>query len=463
MRRAGARRRRAPRPPGRRGDGGDARRSACTSRPAWPRPSTGPRRSPSSARASSTSTRSTRTLGTVLKYREDQAARPRRRPRRPRRPGRRAQRLTSVAPAPDPDAAAVAFARSLRQAGLVVPDRRVDRLRRRAGPRRPRRRRRRLLGGPGHARATARGRRRLRRSCSPRYFGSVPLPAPTRQVRRAASPSPWTTPTRTGGEVDEVADAAPRSRSASAGPRCCGTRTSPPTTTPSSPRPGRAHGRLRVVGAPRRSRRAVPTSRDVVARTCAARSATPCAPAASRSGGRHTAPGERPGGWCCWSTSAGRWRPTPRALLRFAHAAVAATQPGRGLRPRHPAHPPHPGAARPRPRRRAAAGGRGGGRLAGGTRLGEGLRALQRRVGRAGHGPGRRGRDPLRRLGPRRPGGAGRADGAAAARGPPGRVGEPAQGVAGLRAARTRHGGGAAARRRVRRGPQLDALDGSPP
>ena len=70
----------------------------------------------------------------------------------------------------------------------------------------------------------------------------------------------------------------------------------------------------------------------------------------------------------------------------------------------------------------------------GGTRLGEALRRVQRPVGRAGHGPGRRRRDPLRRLGPRRSRGARRADGPAAPGGAPGRLGEPAEGVARLRA-----------------------------
>ena len=45
---------------------------SCTSRRAWPRPSTGPRPWPRSAAPSSTSTPVDVTLGTVLKYREDQ-------------------------------------------------------------------------------------------------------------------------------------------------------------------------------------------------------------------------------------------------------------------------------------------------------------------------------------------------------------------------------------------------------
>ena len=40
--------------------------------------------------------------------------------------------------------------------------------------------------------------------------------------------------------------------------------------------------------------------------------------------------------------------------------------------------------------------------LSGGTRLGDDARGVQRTVGCAGNGPGRRCRDPVRRMGPRR-------------------------------------------------------------
>ena len=104
---------------------------------------------------------------------------------------------------------------------------------------------------------------------------------------------------------------------------------------------------------------------------------------------------------------------------------------GRGVRPRHPADPDHPRARQPRPRHGAAPGRRARSPTgSGGTRLGDGPAPVQRRVGRARHGPRRDRRDPLRRLGPRRPRGAGRADAAAAARRPPRGLGQPAEGHA---------------------------------
>ena len=130
---------------------------------------------------------------------------------------------------------------------------------------------------------------------------------------------------------------------------------------------------------------------------------------ALRAGGEPIAPRVRSsrasarGGSCCCSTSAARWSRTPARFVRFLHAAVVGRHAGRGVRARHPPHPRHPRAVVARSRRRACA--RPRDRVAdwsGGTRLGEGLRAVQRRVGRPGHGPGRGRRDPLRRLGPRR-------------------------------------------------------------
>src|SRR5439155_16472912 len=74
-------------------------------------------------------------------------------------------------------------------------------------------------------------------------------------------------------------------------------------------------------------------------------------------------------------------------------------------------------------------------------------------VGHPRDGPRGGGRRPLRRVGPRRPGGAGRADDAAAPGGAPDRVGEPTQGHARLRAAGAGDGGRAAVRRRPGGGP----------
>ena len=96
--------------------------------------------------------------------------------------------------------------------------------------------------------------------------------------------------------------------------------------------------------------------------------------------------------------------------------------------------------------------------MAGGTRIGASLAELNREHGRRmGRGVDRR--DPLRRLGPGRPGRAGRGDGAPAALRVPRDVAQPAGRRPALRAADPRH-----ARRAAARGPpvarQLDRLAG---
>ena len=88
----------------------------------------------------------------------------------------------------------------------------------------------------------------------------------------------------------------------------------------------------------------------------------------------------------------------------------------------------------------------------GGTRLGEGLQQFNDQWGVRGMARGAVVvilSDGWDRGDPERAGGA---DGAPATRGVPGGVGEPPEGVTRLRAARARHGGGVAVRRRVRRG-----------
>ena len=70
-------------------------------------------------------------------------------------------------------------------------------------------------------------------------------------------------------------------------------------------------------GSPRRRVRAA-------APTCAAPSATRSEPAARRCACTPGGRGSGPGGSSCCSTSAAAWTPTPRALVRFAHAAVLA-------------------------------------------------------------------------------------------------------------------------------------------
>ena len=165
-------------------------------------------------------------------------------------------------------------------------------------------------------------------------------------------------------------------------------------------------------------------------------------------------PGERPRRLVLLLDVSGSMEPYARSLARFAHAAVAGRRRGqveafalgtRVTRVTRELATHDPDAAL----RRAAA---AVADWSGGTRLGEGLRRFNDRWGVRGLGRGRRRRDPLRRMGSGRPGGAGRRAGPPATRGAPHRVGQPAEGVAGLRAAGRRHGGGVAARRRVRRG-----------
>ena len=211
---------------------------------------------------------------------------------------------------------------------------------------------------------------------------------------------------------------------------------------------------LRVTTAPRRSRRLArrhrPRGRPDLRRTVRE---------ALRAGGepvrrRYRRHSERPRRLVLLLDVSGSMEPYARALLRFVHAAVVGRARGRGVHARHPADPPHPRAVDPRPRRGAAR--RDRRRCAdwsGGTRLGDGLAEFNDGGACAGMARGAtvvvlsdgwdRG-DPgvlaeqMARLRPCRV---------------PGRVGQPAQGVARLRAAGAGHGRRAALRRRVRRGP----------
>src|SRR5207244_4143547 len=126
----------------------------------------------------------------------------------------------------------------------------------------------------------------------------------------------------------------------------------------------------------------------------------------------------------------------------------------RGLLLRHPAHACHPDAAcegsGPRDARDRQAGRRLGGRH-------PDRRVPQdaaRRVEPARRAPRRGRRALLRRTRAWRPGAAPRPDGAAAPARPPGDLGEPAQGIAEVRAARARDGRRVAERRRVPLGAQ---------
>ena len=175
-----------------------------------------------------------------------------------------------------------------------------------------------------------------------------------------------------------------------------------------------ADGRLRLVGPPRaslparatRRRRGRPDLRRTVR-------------AALRAGGepirRHwREPGDRLRRLVLLLDVSGSMEPYARAMLRFVHAAVAGRQRveafalgTRLTRVTRELDSRDPDVALAAGRRR------GSSDWSGGTRLGECLRHVQRRVGRARHGPRRDRRDPQRRVGPRRPGGARRADGSA--------------------------------------------------
>ena len=127
-----------------------------------------------------------------------------------------------------------------------------------------------------------------------------------------------------------------------------------------------------------------------------------------------------------------------RADAAHVHAGVRGrAPPGRGVRVRHPPDARDRRAVGPRPRAGA------------GARLGRAGGLVGRHAHRRGAGhaqprarppdrPRRRGGGALRRLGPRRPGGAGRRDGAAVAHRAPAGVAQPAQGRDGLRAAGAR-------------------------
>ena len=297
--------------------------------------------------------------------------------------------------------------------------------------------------GPGHARPPARGRRRLRpgvrrrvrRAALGRRSGAVPRPVEVhldaddaRRRRAAAADEDDGPPT---GEVRTVRWSAAEvlrhrdlgrlhARRAGRGPPADGRPAGARGPAPQPPAPARA---------PRPRRRS----------TCAAPSAGRCAPAARCSGPAVDRAGASgPAASSLLLDVSGSMEPYARALARFAHAAVAgpAPGPGRGVRARHPAHPPHPRAGHPRSRRRPAPGRRRGRRLVGRHPAGRGAAARSTTAGASGAWPGApsvvilsdgwdRG-DPAR---------ARRRDGPPAPGRPPHRVGQPAEGVAGLRPA----------------------------
>ena len=395
------------------------------------------------AHARSTSTRSTSTLGTILKYREDQ------------------ERVRGAA-------------RRRAAACERVPDR-AQCLTRRSTARRPRRSR--PPRGRVRAGAARRGARRARRhapSTSPRRSARSGSPTARRCTgpagpRSCAGPrtsTPTTAPSRAFWRPDAlrrsrtvpVAAAesslalrprrrrrrrrraerrrrrrrrAGRCRCGAARPRCCATATSRTTRPAEFAEARRLMADLRLAGALRRSAPArAGRARRAAAPTCGARCAARCAPAASRSAARSLEPSTRPRRLVLLCDVSGSMEPYARALVRFLHAAVV----GRGRVEAFALGTRLTRITRelssPRSRRRARRRGAAGRRLVGRHPARRGPARVQRRVGRARHGPRRGGRDPLRRLGPGRPRRARRADGAAAPGRAPDRVGEPAQGVA---------------------------------
>ena len=162
------------------------------------------------------------------------------------------------------------------------------------------------------------------------------------------------------------------------------------------------------------------------------------------------------GRWCWSSTSPARWRPTRGCCSSTSQAAVAARRRveafafgTRLTRITRELHGRDPDRALARATAHVVD-------LGGGTRIGDALATLNREHGR------RIGRGAaivvlVRRLGPRRPGAAGRRDGAAAPHRAPARVAEPARRRPGLRAADARHAGRAPAHRPPAGG-QLDRL-----
>ena len=169
--------------------------------------------------------------------------------------------------------------------------------------------------------------------------------------------------------------------------------------------------RLRFVGPPRRSFRYRTVAPRRPPRPAAPRCAARCAPAASRSAATGASPATACAGWCCCSTSAARWSPTPGRCCGSCTPPSPAAN-GRGVRARHPPDPRHQGAEQPRSRHAPCGGQRAGARLERRHPAGRCLRRFNDEWGVRGMARGAIVVDPHRRLGPRRPDGARRADAA---------------------------------------------------
>ena len=190
-------------------------------------------------------------------------------------------------------------------------------------------------------------------------------------------------------------------------------------------------------------------------RPAGARSRAACAPAATcrcRAAGAALRP--RPIVLLC--DVSGSMERYSRMLLHFAHAMARRHRAGRGVPVFDPADAHHRAAARAPPRR----GGRR--RIAvvpdwsGGTRIGDALRQFHQRWGRRTLRGGPVVLLDLRRLGPRRSGGAARSDRAAAAQLPSADLAQPADRHDRLRAADARAARGAAVCGRLPAGADAD-------
>ena len=343
--------------------------SSSTSRPASPRRSTGPRRVAAlGAHDARRSARSRSTLGTVLKYREDQER-------------ARAHGLDAIVAAAARSAADVRCATEPSTADRAEPtgspsrspaccaapgstSRSVRRSRSREGlaavglDRRDAR----VLGGPatllrapgGHPRSTT---GRSARS----GMGARPPPARGRRPSRSRSRSPSTTATTTPDRPrttdDDGADGAGAPRAVEPGRGAAPPRLRARTRTAELAEARRLMADLRLAGALRRSP-AAPAHRRATGAgpTCAARCAARCAPAASRSSARSSRPSTRPA-----PGRAAVRRERLDGAVRARAAAVPArrrrrARPRRGVRARHPAHAHHARAVVARSRRRARCG-----------------------------------------------------------------------------------------------------------
>ena len=374
------------------------RAAALQAARAWPRRSTGPRPWPPSGEPSSTSARVELTLGTVLKYQRGPRPGPGRRRRRAGRRGRGARCLSAARAGPaDLGRRLVVGLRPGACGPPGWPSRRA-RGHLRPGPR------------PGRAgRAPAvywAGRATLVHrpedvAAYDRVFAAFWLDGVARSdpdgrdgaAGRSVDRRPSTT-SDDGREARGRRRATTRGRGPSRrGALQRGRGAARPglrrlRRRPSGPRPAPAVAQLRRRRAPvrRRRRRRPAADHRGHARPAPHRPRRPAhrgrAHRAGLAGRRRAARA----GWCCWSTYPARWSPTPGPCCASPTPPSAPRgRPGRGLHPRDPAAPGSPGSCRgaiptrpwPRRRRRWPTG-------PGGTRLGDGLRAVQRPVGAGG-------------------------------------------------------------------------------